>query len=355
MKLNIPKAIRWTGDELFLLDQTQLPLQIVEDRQESIVQVWESIKQLKVRGAPAIGISAAYGLLIGLRDSLNLPLDDFKKHLVEKATYLDSSRPTAVNLHWAMQRMVNISKQKKYSTTVQLYDLLKKEAEEIDQEDKFLCQKLGEYGATLIKPGMGILTHCNTGAIATAGIGTALGAMYAAAENGIEFEVYADETRPLLQGARLTTWELQQAGIDVTLITDNMAGHLMSKGLIDLVIVGTDRVVANGDFANKIGTMSVAILASYFNIPFYVSCASSTIDFSTATGDEIKIEERQTDEVTAFGGKRIAPDGVNVRNPAFDVTPNRLLTGLITEKGIISAPYKDNLEKMFPEHQSNQS
>ncbi|MBU2512583.1 S-methyl-5-thioribose-1-phosphate isomerase [bacterium] len=352
MKLKIPEAIRWSGDDLFLLDQTRLPLEVVEEKQETIQQVWDSIKQLKVRGAPAIGISAAYGLLIGIRDSLDQPFDVFIKRVEEQAAYLDGARPTAVNLHWAMTRMVNVSRRSGITATKELYALLEKEAKAIDSEDKFLCQKLGEIGGALIKPGMGVLTHCNAGAIATSGLGTALAAMYVAAEKGVPFKVFADETRPLLQGARLTSWELQQAGIDVTLITDNMAGHLMSKGLIDMVIVGTDRVAANGDVANKIGTMSVAILANYFNIPFYVSCPSSTIDFKTASGDDIEIEERNGEEVTSFGNKRTAPEGIQTRNPAFDVTPNRLVTGLITEKGIVTAPYKENLIKMFPNHQS---
>ncbi len=352
MKPNIPKAVRWTGDELYLLDQTRLPLEVVEERQETIRQVWDSIKRLKVRGAPAIGISAAYGLLIGMGESLKLPLDEFGKRLRERAAYLDSARPTAVNLHWAMTRMVNASQKEGIGTTEELYRLLKKEAETIDEEDRLLCRKLGEYGAALIKPGFGVLTHCNAGAIATAGIGTALAAMYVAAERRVPFRVFADETRPLLQGARLTSWELQQAGIDVTLITDNMAGHIMSKGLIDMVIVGTDRVAANGDVANKIGTMSVAILADHFGIPFYVSCPSSTIDFATPGGDNIEIEERSGEEVTFFGGVRTAPEGIRTRNPAFDVTPNRLVKGLITEKGIIAAPYRENLAKTFPEHQS---
>ena len=238
------------------------------------------------------------------------------------------------------------------NTAKEMYEALKAEAVEIDMEDKELCMKMGEHGAPLVKKGMGLLTHCNAGSLATAGIGTATAPMYVAHEAGVDFRVYADETRPLLQGARLTSWELKEAGIDTTLITDNMAGHMMSKGLIDMVIVGTDRVAANGDVANKIGTMSVAILAKHFNIPFYVCCPSSTIDMSTPTGDLIEIEEREAYEVTSFGEKDTAPKNMQVRNPAFDVTPNAFVTGLITEKGIVSAPYKENLEKLFPDHQS---
>jgi len=352
MKLNIPEPIRWRGEELFLLDQTKLPLEVVEEKQETIQHVWDSIKQLKVRGAPAIGVSAAYGLLVGIRDSLDLPLDQFKSYLEQQADYLDSARPTAVNLRWAMTRMVNCSKQSRAESVKELYEVLKREAMEIDREDKQLCRKMGEHGADLIKEGMGLLTHCNAGALATAGIGTALAPMYVAAQNGISFKVFADETRPLLQGARLTSWELRQAGIDVTLIADSAAGHMMSGGHIDMVITGTDRVAANGDVANKIGTMSVALLADHFNIPFYVACPSSTIDFATPTGDRIEIEERESDEVTSFGARRTAPENMKIRNPAFDVTPNRLVKGLITEKGIVSAPYAENLAKMFPDHQS---
>ncbi|NQU65617.1 MAG: S-methyl-5-thioribose-1-phosphate isomerase [SAR324 cluster bacterium] len=352
MKLNIPQAIRWTGTELYLLDQTKLPGEVVEEKQETIEMVWESIKQLKVRGAPAIGVSAAYGLLVGIRNGLDLPLADFRRLIQKQADYLDSARPTAVNLHWSMVRMVNKATSLPLTSSKELYKALTDEAVAIDQEDKQLCLGMGEHGAPLIKSGMGVLTHCNAGSLATAGIGTATAPMYVAHQNGVAFRVYADETRPLLQGARLTSWELQKAGIDVTLITDNMAGHLMSKGLIDLVITGTDRVAANGDVANKIGTMSVAILADHFKIPFYVACPSSTIDFASKSGDEIEIEERTDAEVTSFGDRRTAPEGIKVRNPAFDVTPNRFVRGLITEKGIVSAPYNENLAKMFDSHQS---
>ena len=353
MKLNIPQAIRWTGDELYLLDQTKLPGEVVEEKRETIEMVWEAIKQLKVRGAPAIGVSAAYGLLVGIRDALDLPLDKFMQHIEKQAAYLDSSRPTAVNLHWSMVRMVNKAKSFSPSSNSELYKALTDEAVIIDQEDKGLCLGMGEHGAPLIKEGMGVLTHCNAGSLATAGIGTATAPMYVAHQKGVQFRVYADETRPLLQGARLTSWELQKAGIDVTLITDNMAGHLMSKGLIDLVITGTDRVAGgNGDVANKIGTMSVAILADHFGIPFYVACPSSTIDFASKTGTDIEIEERTSDEVTSFGSRQTAPEGIKVRNPAFDVTPNRFVKGLITEKGIVSAPYDVNLAEMFRSHQS---
>ncbi|MCP4298523.1 MAG: S-methyl-5-thioribose-1-phosphate isomerase [Proteobacteria bacterium] len=352
MELSIPQAIRWTGERLFLLDQTQLPGKVVEEEQTTIGMVWESIKQLKVRGAPAIGVSAAFGLLVGIKDSRELPLTEFLQLIKKQADYLDSSRPTAVNLHWAMERMKTKACSIEAESSGNLFQILVKEAEAIDSEDKQLCLGMGHHGAPLIKNGMGILTHCNAGSLATAGIGTALAPMYVAAEQGVMFKVYADETRPLLQGARLTSWELQKAGIDVTLITDNMAGHMMSKGLIDMVITGTDRVAANGDVANKIGTMSVAILADHFKIPFYVACPSSTIDFSTPGGEQIEIEERESDEVCFFGERRTAPLMMKTRNPAFDVTPNRFVKGLITEKGIVTSPYKENLKNLFPDHQS---
>jgi methylthioribose-1-phosphate isomerase len=352
MKLNVPESIRWVDNCLFLLDQTKLPGEVVEEKQETVGMVWDAIKQLKVRGAPAIGIAAVFGLLVGIKESLNLPMDDFKAVLKKQAAYLDSARPTAVNLHWSMVRMLNKAESLSVETPQEIYDALVEEAMAIDNEDKQLCLGMGTHGAPLIKENMGILTHCNAGALATGGIGTATAPMYIAAENGVSFRVYADETRPLLQGARLTSWELSQSGIDVTLITDNMAGHIMQKGDIDMVITGTDRVAANGDVANKIGTMSVAILADHFKIPFYVACPSSTIDFSTPTGKDIEIEERGADEVSSFGERQTAPKNIKVRNPAFDVTPNGLVKGLITEKGIVTAPYKENLLKFFPEHQS---
>lgn len=343
----LPRAMIWEKGELYLLDQTQLPLKTVMEKQETVEQVWQSIHVLKVRGAPAIGVAAAYGLCVALKKSTALPLSEFLQLMKGKAAYLDSSRPTAVNLGWALRRMVAFAEKAKASTSAQLYDLLVTEAIAIHEEDKGLCHGMGKIGAPLITEGIGILTHCNAGALATSELGTATAPMYVAHAAGVKFKVYADETRPLLQGARLTSWELQKSGIDVTLITDNMAAHMMAQGLIDLVITGTDRVAANGDVANKIGTLGVAILAKHFGIPFYVACPSSTIDFNTATGAGIPIEERDPSEVTEFGARRTAPEGVQVRNPAFDVTPNELVTGLITEKQIVTAPYVENLKNLF--------
>jgi methylthioribose-1-phosphate isomerase len=343
----LPQSIQWQDGNLYFLDQTQIPARIVIEKIESVTDVFNSIKRLKVRGAPAIGIAGAYGLLIGMKPYLGLSLPLFLSELEKTAAYLDSSRPTAVNLRWALKRMVAKAKSAKGLSVMQIYDLLETEAVAIHDEDRNLCRKIGEHGVHLIKEGMGILTHCNPGSLATAELGTATAPLYLAHEAGIFFKVFADETRPLLQGARLTSWELQQAGIDITLICDNMAAYVMSQGLIDMVIVGTDRVVANGDVANKIGTMGVAVLASYFNIPFYVACPFSTIDFATPSGDQIQIEERSPEEVVYFGLKRIAPENIKVRNPAFDVTPHALVTGIITERGILSAPYDESLKEMY--------
>ncbi|MEL6384536.1 MAG: S-methyl-5-thioribose-1-phosphate isomerase [Cyanobacteria bacterium J06626_18] len=345
----LPYSIEWKQGELYLLDQTRLPLETVIERQDTLDQVWHSIKQLKVRGAPAIGIAGAYGLVVGLRQKTHLSPAEFLAELNRQADYLDSARPTAVNLHWALQRLIShataIADTTAASTT--LLAALEQEASQIHEEDRQLCRAIGEHGVSLIQPGMGVLTHCNAGALATSELGTALAPLYLGHEQSINFRVYADETRPLLQGARLTSWELQQQGLNVTLICDNMAAHLMSRGMIDLVIVGTDRVAANGDVANKIGTLGLAIAAQYFDIPFYVACPYSTIDFATASGRDIPIEERGEDEVTHFGDRRTAPLGMTVRNPAFDVTPNVLITGLITERGILRPPYTATLKQQY--------
>ena len=348
---SLVKSLTWEDGVLTLLDQTLLPVEVKTEKQESIEQVWDSIKKLKVRGAPAIGIAGAYGVLYGVRDKKDLPVQEFLKVLKESADYLDTSRPTAVNLSWALKRMVVLSESMSKSNgsirSSELYDALEKEAIAIHEEDKKICRNIGMNGKGLIKDGMGVLTHCNAGSLATSELGTATAPIYLAHEDGIDFKVYADETRPLLQGARLTSWELQQSGVDVTLITDNMAAFIMSKGEIDLVIVGTDRVAANGDMANKIGTMGVAILAKHFNLPLYIACPSSTIDFETETGEGIVIEERDPEEVLFFGERRTGPEGMKVRNPAFDVTPYELIAGFITDKGIIRPPFKENLWKMF--------
>lgn len=343
------QTLRYEEGRLYFLDQTKLPLEVVEEEQTSVEQVWDSIKKLKVRGAPAIGVAGAYGLVLAMKSQIDKKASQFMEILKERAEYLDSSRPTAVNLSWALDLLRRKAEEsfKKGAGAVGIFQDIELEAIRIHQEDIRLCLAMGEAGAPLIKDGMGVLTHCNAGALATSGIGTATAPMYMAHERGIPFRVYADETRPLLQGARLTSWELHQAGIDVTLISDNMAAAMMAGGLIDLVIVGTDRVAANGDVANKIGTMAVAILARHFNIPFYVACPASTVDMNTAEGKDILIEERDSDEITNFGARQTGPDGVKVRNPAFDVTPAELVTALITDKGIVTQPLKEKLKELY--------
>jgi len=347
MHHELPHAVSWQSNELYLLDQTQLPQTTTIEKMVTGDDVWQAIYQLKVRGAPAIGVAAAYGICLAMKPFLNLALAEFLNELQRQSDYLDSSRPTAVNLKWALDRMVRFAQQAVEKSAVQnaqnLYDLMVRQAQQIHQEDQQLCTLIGEYGHSLIQPGMGVLTHCNAGSLATTGIGTATAPMYIAHEKDIPFRVYADETRPLLQGSRLTSWELQQSGIDVTLITDNMAASLMSQGLIDLVIVGSDRVAANGDIANKIGTLSVAINAQFFGIPFYVAFPSTTVDLNTAEGKDIVIEEREAHEVTQVGSQITAPTNIPVRNPAFDVTPAHLITGFITEKGILKPPFNQAL------------
>lgn len=341
------KSVLWENNKLYILDQTKLPVDIEIEEQTSVEQVWDSIKKLKVRGAPAIGVAGAYGLVIAMRDYTSVSTEIFLKKLKENAAYLDSSRPTAVNLSWALKKVVQSVERSSCKNSSEMFETVLIAARNIHEEDIQLCQKIGEFGVDLIKNGMGILTHCNAGRLATSDYGTATAPMYLAHQRGVKFSVYSDESRPLLQGSRLTAWELQQAGIDVYTITDNMAAFIMSKGLIQLVIVGADRVAANGDAANKIGTMGVAILAKHFNIPFYIACPHSTIDLATQKGDDITIEERDPEEVTHFGLRRTAPVGIKVRNPAFDVTPNELISGFITDRGIIKPPYIDSLKTVF--------
>lgn len=346
-------SLQWEEDHLILLDQRLLPNSIVMLNLYTAEEVWDAIHTMKVRGAPAIGIAAAYGIVLGARNNnannTDNDVKDWLKHIIDVSSYLATSRPTAVNLFWALDRMKDKATAlvQEGHEIVQLNELLLSEAHAIQTEDEEVCRLIGEHALPLFHDGMGVLTHCNAGGLATAKYGTALAPMYLAHEQGIHLKVYADETRPVLQGARLTAFELQQAGIDVTLICDNMAGMVMNKGWIEAVIVGTDRVAANGDVANKIGTYSVAVLAKAHGIPFYVACPLSTIDLLTETGDDIPIEERPAEEVTEGFGKRTAPEGIKVYNPAFDVTPNEYVTAIITEKGIIRAPFKQNLAALF--------
>jgi methylthioribose-1-phosphate isomerase len=346
------QSVYWDFDRqhLMLLDQRLLPDTILYLDLLTVEEVWEAIRHLKVRGAPAIGIAAAFGLCLAMRRT-ELSGEPFLASLKVHATYLASSRPTAVNLFWALERMEryahSLVDENPSATALQLNEHLLAEAERIRREDEETCRLIGEHALGLFHDGIGVLTHCNAGGLATARYGTALAPMYLAHEKGWKLKVFADETRPVLQGARLTAFELQQAGIDVTLICDNMAAIVMQKGWVQAVIVGTDRVAANGDVANKIGTYGLAVLARAHNIPFYVACPLSTIDLQTPTGDDIPIEERDDREVTEGFGRRTAPDDIKVYNPAFDVTPNEYVTAIITEKGIVRAPYATSLPLLF--------
>jgi methylthioribose-1-phosphate isomerase len=337
--MNTPRTLEWLGEsdgQLRLIDQTLLPTQLEFRDCRSVEEVWEAIRSLRVRGAPAIGIAAAYGVVLGMQRLPERGRGGFLQRLKEVSGYLRTSRPTAVNLFWALDRMERcVAGWTETRTADQLRGMLLKEAKAIHDEDLAMCRRIGEVGAALIGEGHGVLTHCNAGALATSDYGTALSVMFVAHEQGRKFSVFADETRPLLQGARLTAWELQQRGISCTLICDNMAAQVMKEGRVRLVIVGADRIAANGDTANKIGTYGVAVLAHAHGIPFYVAAPSSTFDLSLPSGETIPIEQRDPREVTHGFGRQTAPDGIAVYNPAFDVTPARLIAGIITEKGLI--------------------
>jgi len=344
-------SVYWGGDHLVLLDQRLLPEEIVYLKLYTPEEVWEGIHSMKVRGAPAIGIAAAFGAVLGgMQVEADGREEEWLQQVAKTCAYLATSRPTAVNLFWALDR-IKLAAEKLASAsdldTAGLNAALLAEAEAIRAEDEDVCRRIGENALPFFRDGMGVLTHCNAGGLATAKYGTALAPMYLAHEQGLNIKVFADETRPVLQGARLTAFELQQAGIDVTLLADNMAAMVMSKGWIQAVIVGTDRVAANGDVANKIGTYGVAVLAKAHGIPFYVACPLSTIDLNTKTGADIPIEERPAEEITEGFGKRTAPQGVKVYNPAFDITPNEYVTAIITEKGVVQAPYEESLKSLF--------
>ncbi len=339
------EAVKWIGGTdgvLELIDQRRLPTEFVKLKVRSVEQLHEAIRTLTVRGAPAIGVAAAYSPVLALqwltgRPSLPQALDE----VLKACKYVASSRPTAVNLFWALDRIRAKAEEvaeEPQATVPVLHQSLLTEANAICQEDIEMCRQIGENGVRLIHDGSGILTHCNAGALATAGQGTALSVLYEAQKRGRHFEVYADETRPLLQGSRLTAWELQQAGIKVTVICDDMAGLLMKQGKIQAVITGADRIAANGDTANKIGTYSLSVLAKHHGIPFYIAAPSSTFDLNIETGAEIPIEERNPEEVIRFADVPTAPSGVAVYNPAFDVTPAANITAIITEKGVIERP-----------------
>jgi methylthioribose-1-phosphate isomerase len=343
----VVEAVKWIGNidgYLELIDQRQLPVEFSKIQCRDVVTLFDAIKTLAVRGAPAIGVSAAYGLVLALQ-KLNADESTEKalESLAEARDYLASSRPTAVNLFWALDRVWQTASSAK--TLQQLREIVLREANAIYQEDVDMCWKIGQHGEKFIKDGAGILTHCNAGALATAGQGTALSPMFEAHKKGKKFKVYVDETRPLLQGARLTVWELKQAAIDVTVICDNMAGWLMKQGKINAVITGADRIAANGDTANKIGTYSLSLLAREHGVPFYIAAPSSTFDLNIKNGAEIPIEQRSPKEVTTFAGIQTAPDGVSVYNPAFDVTNAGDISAIITEKGIIERPNIERISK----------
>lgn len=336
------RTIEWKNDRVIILDQTKLPL---EERYLEITNYREmakAIKQLKIRGAPAIGIAGAFGVCLAANEISATDMNVFKNRLSKIIDELAATRPTAVNLFWALDRMKTILASNIDQTPQAMKQMLLAEAMNILTEDRETCRLMGEHGASLLKDGDTVLTHCNAGALATGGIGTALGVIFTAANQGKKIRVFADETRPLLQGARLTTWELMKAGIDVTLICDNMAAWVMQQGWIDCVMVGADRIAANGDAANKIGTYNVAVLARHHHIPFYVIAPTSTFDLSLQTGAEIPIEQRAREEVTHGFGRQTAPAGVAVYNPAFDVTPNELITAIVSEQGIFAPPFHFN-------------
>jgi len=340
------QPLQWKNDRVFLLDQRILPEKELYLECRTYQDVAHAIKCMVVRGAPAVGIAAAMGIALGVRAIPEKNKKEFLSQFDKICNTVASTRPTAVNLFWAIEKMKKLVYQNLRASLKVLSLLLKKEALKILKEDIESNKRMGKYGSKLIKNGATILTHCNAGALATGGYGTALGVIRAAKAQGKKVQVIADETRPFLQGARLTAWELKKDGIPVTVITDNMAAFMMQQKRIDAIIVGADRIAANGDTANKIGTYSLAILANEHKIPFYVAAPLSTIDFNLKTGREIPIEERDKKEVSHIGGKRMVPQGVSIWNPAFDVTPNRFITAIITDYGVVKKPYQKNLKKL---------
>ncbi len=341
------ETLRWMNNKLEMIDQRVLPASFQYLAYDSAASVAEGIRSMVVRGAPAIGVAAAYGVALEALRLQGASLVDFHSGMEAGFTVLERSRPTAVNLFWALQRMHTVWSMVKGQKNEAVAQRLLEEAHEILAEDIRINRAMGAFGAELLPDGARVLTHCNAGALATAGWGTALGVFRSAVEAGKKISVIADETRPFLQGARLTAWEMVQENIPVTLITDNMAGFMMSRGEIDAVVVGTDRVASNGDVANKIGTYMVAVLARRHNIPFYVACPLSTIDMSIVGGADIPIEERSADEVKGFRDYHWAAEGVSIRNPSFDVTPAELVTALITERGVVRQPNRDKLRALF--------
>jgi len=340
---NSVRTIEWLGDAVRLVDQTRLPLEFVQKETRDYRDIAESIRRLEVRGAPAIGVAAAMGVALAAAEHRALDLGEFRAEVASAADLLNSTRPTAVNLGWAVARMLDVLGDPTIVDPGDAVRRLTEEALAICDEDRELSRRIGQHGAALIDDGDGVLTHCNAGGLATAEHGTALAVIFAAVEQGKRVRAYADETRPLLQGARLTTWEFQQRGIDVTLLVDSAAASAMSRGWIQKVVVGADRIARNGDVANKIGTFPLALAAREHGIPFYVAAPTTTLDAALASGAEIPIEERDGSEVTDIQGVRVAPRGVSVYNPAFDVTPASLVTAIVTDAGVFRAPYDETL------------
>jgi methylthioribose-1-phosphate isomerase len=337
------ETIQWIDGAVVMIDQTRLPLEERMVTCRTYQEVAAAIKDMIIRGAPAIGVAAAMGVALGVAEAAE---DDLDAQVETITQTLARTRPTAVNLFWAIGRMKALYGSLRGRPMAEIRRALIEEAKRIREEDIAICRAIGRNGAPLVVEGKSVLTHCNAGALATAGYGTALGVIRAAVEAGKRIDVFADETRPFLQGARLTAWELEQDGIPTTLITDNMAGHFMKSGRIGCVVVGADRIAANGDVANKIGTYSVAVLAKENSLPFYVAAPISTLDLKLASGDLIPIEERPAAEVTHLFGRRVAPEGIRVANPAFDVTPARYVTAIVTEKGVARAPYEESLREL---------
>lgn len=340
------KTIEFKDDILYLIDQRKLPITYEIFQCETYKEVDFAIKDMVVRGAPAIGATAAYGVVLAAKEFLNNSKDEFFKNMEEALDLLNKSRPTAVNLMWAIRRMRNLIEENKELSVNDIYEKIRIEADNIFNEDIQTNKQMGKHGNEVIPEKATILTHCNTGALATAGFGTALGVVREAFYTGKDIFVYADETRPRLQGGRLTAWELRQEEIPSKLIADNVAATLIRDGKIDVILVGADRIALNGDTANKIGTFMLSVVAKAYNVPFYIVAPTTTIDFDIETGEEIEIEERSSEEVTHIENVRIAPEGMDVFNPAFDVTPSENITGIITEKGIVRPPYRENILKL---------
>ncbi|MFN0052200.1 MAG: S-methyl-5-thioribose-1-phosphate isomerase [Planctomycetales bacterium] len=346
------RTLHWEGEvdgHLVMIDQTLLPVEFREIDCRDVETVWEAIRSLRVRGAPAIGVAAAYGVCVGGQSAIDGDAEEYRRRLREVCDYLATSRPTAVNLFWALDRMRRVVDRSPADLVPrELAARLLAEARDIHEEDRTMCRAIGQHGAALLADGAGVLTHCNAGGLATADYGTALAVIFAAHDAGKRLRVFADETRPLLQGARLTAWELVQRGIDTTLICDSMAAQVMREGRIAAVIVGADRIAANGDTANKIGTYGVAVLARHHGLPFYVAAPSSTFDFSIGSGAEIPIEHRDRKEITHGFGRQTAPETVGVYNPAFDVTPAELVAAFVTERGVLRPPFRESLQAVRP-------